>query len=94
MAMSSARRSITGRSFSRRPDHLFLGTKNPVARMSDRAFQGVSNYFEEAGAGAGAGAAVGQQEAANSDATAATIAILTIFIFGCSVVVWQPGIPG
>jgi hypothetical protein len=51
----------------------------------------ISNYFEEA-AGAGAGAADGQQEAANSDATAATIAILTSFIFGCSVVVITAGI--
>ena len=72
---------------------LFGHKKTRPLRGATGFFKG-SNYFEEAGAGAGAGAALGQQEAANSDATAATIAILTIFIFGCSVVVWQPGIPG
>jgi hypothetical protein len=71
-----------------------LGTKKPDRSEERPGFFKGSNYFEEAGAGAGAGAALGQQEAANSDATAATIAILTIFIFGCSVVVSQPGIPG
>jgi len=74
---------------------LFRHKKTRSLTGADRVFSRCSNYFEEAaGAGAGAGAALGQQEAANSDATAATIAILTIFIFGCSVVVWQPGIPG
>jgi len=71
---------------------IHLSIKNPATRRSDRVFSRGSNYFEEA-AGAGAGAADGQQEAANSDATAATIAILTIFIFGCSVVVIQTDFP-
>jgi hypothetical protein len=73
---------------------MLSGHKKPGRSEERPGFFKGSNYFEEAGAGAGAGAAFGQQEAANSDATAATIAILTIFIFGCSVVVWQPGIPG
>jgi hypothetical protein len=76
-----------------KPDSVSRPQKNPTACESDRVFQGVSNYFEEAGAGAGAGAAEGQQEAANSDATAATIAILTIFIFGCSVGCFTTGFP-